>query len=155
MLEFFCHNFGKAMSSLKLLLYKSLARPKVEHTAAIWDPCYATLEQNLELVRNNASRLILSNYYFTGSAARMTYLLCLPRLSLRRNLFRLCLFIRFIIIPLGESNQSSCPLVDLYVSALITKLGIHFVRRMRFVTNSYLLIFFARPCLHLCNAIFL
>lgn len=56
MLGYLRRNFSTAPVSLKLLLHKTLVRPKLEYAAAVWDPCHANLDQAIELVQNNACR---------------------------------------------------------------------------------------------------
>lgn len=85
-------NFNKAPPALKMLLYKTLVRSKLEYAAAIWDPHHANLIRSLELIQNNAARFILSNYHRTASITALKQALSLPFLSLRRKYFRLCLF---------------------------------------------------------------
>lgn len=92
MLGYLRRNFNQATSSLKLLLYKTLVRPKLEYAAAVWDPNTASLCSELESVQNRASRFILSNYHRTSSVSSMKASLSLPLLEHRRKVFRLCLF---------------------------------------------------------------
>lgn len=88
-------NFNQATSSLKLLLYKTLERPKLEYAASVWDLNTASLCSELESVHNRASRFILSNYHHTSSVTAMKAslsFLSLPLLEHRRKVFHLCLF---------------------------------------------------------------
>lgn len=89
MLGYLRRNFSRAPSSLKLSLYKSLIRPKLEYAASVWDPSQENLIASLELVQNNSARFILSNYNRTASISSMKSSLSLPSLSSRRKLFRL------------------------------------------------------------------
>lgn len=92
MLGYLRRNFSSAPSSLKLTLYKTLVRPKLEYACAIWDPTHAILIQTLEAIQNRAARFILSNYSRHSSVTSMKSTLNLPDLSLRRKLSRLNLF---------------------------------------------------------------
>ncbi|XP_065296698.1 uncharacterized protein [Dermacentor albipictus] len=92
MLGYIRRNFSKAPSSLKLLLYKTLIRPKLEYAASIWDPHHENLIHSLEMVQNNSVRFILSNYNRTASISSMKSSLNLPSLASRRKAFRICLF---------------------------------------------------------------
>lgn len=85
-------NFFKAPHSLKLLLYKTLIRPKLEYATSVWDPNNLNLINALELVQNNAARFILSNYNRTASVTAMKTNLSLPSLAARRKVSRLSLF---------------------------------------------------------------
>lgn len=92
MLGYLRRNFCLAPSSLKLLLYKTLVRTKLEYAASVWDPGQESLISELEAIQNRASRFILSNYHRTSSVTAMKSSLSLPLLSQRRKMFRLCLF---------------------------------------------------------------
>lgn len=92
MLGYLRRNFSTAPSFLKLLLYTTLIRPKLEYSAAVWDPSHANLIHSLEMVQNNSIRFILSNYNRTASITAMKSSLNLPSLSSRRKMFRLHLF---------------------------------------------------------------
>lgn len=85
-------NFSNLTSSLKLQLYKTLIRPKLEYAGSIWDPGLASLTSFVESVQNRSARFILSNYHRTASVTTMKSSLLLPDLSLRRQLQRLYLF---------------------------------------------------------------
>lgn len=85
-------NFSLAPSSLKLLLYKTLVRPKLEYASSIWDPHINSLILNIEAIQNRSVRFIFSNYFRTASVTSMKSNLNLPELALRRKIFRLCLF---------------------------------------------------------------
>uniref|UniRef100_V5IDJ9 Putative endonuclease/reverse transcript n=1 Tax=Ixodes ricinus TaxID=34613 RepID=V5IDJ9_IXORI len=92
MLGYLRRNFYLAPISLKLLLYKTLVRTKLEYAASVWDPGQESLISELESVQNRASRFILSDYHRTSSVTAMKSCLSLPLLSQRRKSFRLCLF---------------------------------------------------------------
>lgn len=92
MLGYLRRNFFSAPSSLKLLLYKTLIRSKLEYATPVWDPCHDNLLTALELVQNNSARFILSNYNRTASVTAMKSSIDLPSLASRRRIFRLTLF---------------------------------------------------------------
>lgn len=79
-------NFSSAPTSLKLTLYKTLTRSKMEYASSIWDPHSASL------VQNNAVRFICSNYSRTSRVTSMKSSLLLPPLSSRRKCSCLALF---------------------------------------------------------------
>lgn len=85
-------NFSSAPVPLKLLLYKTLIRSKLEYAASIWDPSTGVLTSALELVQNNSVRFILGNYSRTASVTSMKDSLELPSLACRRKFSRICLF---------------------------------------------------------------
>lgn len=92
LLGYLKRNFSSISSSLKLLLYKTLIRPKLEYAASIWDPHQEFLVTGVEAIQNRSARFILSNYHRTASVSYMKSTLFLPNLSLRRKILRLSLF---------------------------------------------------------------
>lgn len=85
-------NFRQAPSHLKLQLYQTIVRPKLEYASAIWDPNQSTLIEALEAVQNRSARFIHNNYARTASVTLMKSTLQLPDLVTRRTIFRLSLF---------------------------------------------------------------
>lgn len=85
-------NFNIAPSSLRLFLYKTLVRPKLEYAASVWDPGLESLIKAIEVIQNTAARFILGNYNRTASVSSMKTNLSLPTLVERRKFFRLRLF---------------------------------------------------------------
>lgn len=92
MLGYLRRNFSRAPSSLKLLLYKTLVRSKLEYASSVWDPGHEFLINQIESVQNRGARFILSNFSRFSSVSSMKLTLHLPNLSLRRKLSRLSLF---------------------------------------------------------------
>lgn len=92
MLGYLRRNFASAPSSLKLTLYKTLVRSKLEYACAVWDPHQTSLVTVLEAIQNRSVRFILSNYSRHASVTTMKTSLHLPALSLRRKCYRLCIF---------------------------------------------------------------
>ncbi|KAM7303245.1 reverse transcriptase family protein [Ixodes scapularis] len=92
MLGYLRRNFSLAPSSLKLLLYNTLVRPKLEYACSVWDPGTESLISALEAIQNRSAPFILSNYHRTSSVTSMKASLSLPPLSTRRTISRLCLF---------------------------------------------------------------
>lgn len=64
-------NFASAPTSLKLTMFKTLVRPKLEYACAIWDPAHSNLINSLESIQNRAARFILSNYSRHSSVTSM------------------------------------------------------------------------------------
>lgn len=85
-------NFSLAPTNLKLLLYQTLVRPKLEYASSVWDPHTNYLADSIEAVQNRSARFVMSNYHRTSSVTSMKANLHLPTLSLRRKISRLCLF---------------------------------------------------------------
>lgn len=92
MLGYIRRNFSKAPSALKLLLYKTLIRSKLEYASSVWDPYHDNLVTSLERVQNNSARFILSNYNRIASISSMKSSLGLPSLASRRKISRLSTF---------------------------------------------------------------
>lgn len=92
MLGYLRRNFSSVSTSLKLNLYKTLVRSKLEYACALWDPHQVTLIHCLESIQNRAARYILSSYSRTASVSTMKKTVNLPDLSVRRKCSRLCLF---------------------------------------------------------------
>lgn len=92
MLGYLKRNFFLAPSSLKLFLYKTLVRSKLEYAASIWDPGTTYLTDSIESVQNKSARFILANYNRTASVTSMKDILLLPSLAHRRRITSICLF---------------------------------------------------------------
>lgn len=91
-LGYFRRKFPQAPSSLKLLLYTTFIRPKLEYASSVWDTGYQNHIKLLEKIQNRSVRFILNNYQRTASVTNMKDILHLPLLSHRRKLSRLYLF---------------------------------------------------------------
>lgn len=92
MLGFLRRNFALASADIKLVLYKTLVRPKLEYASSIWDPHINSLLHDIEAIQNRSARFILSNYFRTASVSSLKSSLNLLDLSVRRKISRLCLF---------------------------------------------------------------
>lgn len=92
MLGYLRRNFYNAPLELKLLLFKTLIRSKLEYATTVWDPHHENLINALEMVQNNSVRFILSNYSRGSSITAMKSIIGLPSLSSRRKVSRLTLF---------------------------------------------------------------
>lgn len=92
MLGFLRRNFALAPTDVKLVLYKTLVRPKLEYASSIWDPHVNSLLLDIEAIQNRSARFILTNYSRMASVTSMKSNLNLTDLFVRRKVSRLCLF---------------------------------------------------------------
>lgn len=102
-------NFSRAPQSLKLMLYKTLIRPKLEYAASVWDPSQSNLTYSVEMVQNNSTRFIFSNYNRTASITTMKSNLQLASLASRRKHLRLSLFHKIYHHPVLRNELLSAP----------------------------------------------
>lgn len=108
-------NFSSAPSSLKLNLYKTLVRPKLEYVCAIWDPAHTNLLPSLESIQKRTP-VLFSNYSRHSSVTSMIKTLDLPDISLRRKYSRLCLLHR--IYCLNRSLKENLFTTPSYISRI-------------------------------------
>lgn len=94
-LGFLRRNINQAPSSIKLLAYETLVRPKLEFACAVWDLPQANLCTILESVQNRAARFIFSDYSYHSSVTHLKSKAKLPSLKTRRTVARFCLFHKF------------------------------------------------------------
>lgn len=137
MLGYIRRNFSRSPSSLKLVLYKSLIRSKLEYAASVWDPAQENLSHALEMIQNNSIRFICSQYNRTASITAMRNNLNLPSLASRRKMHRLALFHKLYYHPHLHSELITPPQ---YVSNRldhIHKVGIPSCRTRAFL-NSFI-----------------
>lgn len=102
-------NFSRAPQAVKLTMYKTLVRPKLEYACSIWDPFQLNLTHSLEMVQNNAARFILSNYHRTSSVTSMKRTLSLQSLESRRKASRLILFHKIFNHPFLKPQFVTTP----------------------------------------------
>lgn len=88
-------NINLAPSTVKLLAYETLVRPKLEFACAVWDLPQANSCTILEYVQNRAARFIFSNYSYHTSVTHLKRKAKLPSLKTRRTVDRFCLFHKF------------------------------------------------------------
>lgn len=137
MLGYIRRNFSRSPSSLKLLLYKSLIRSKLEYAASVWDPSQENVSHALEMIQNNSIRFICSQYSRNASITTMRSNLSLPSLASRRKMHRLVLFHKLYYHPHLHSELITPPQ---YVSNRLDhthKVGIPSCRTRAFL-NSFI-----------------
>ena len=82
--------------SIKVMAYKTIQRPKLEYTSAVWDPFTEDNIRKLEAVQRRAARLVCNSYWQTASVSSMLNELSWPLLEQRRAEARLGLFYRIV-----------------------------------------------------------
>ena len=89
-------NFWFCDESVKLTLYKTLVRPKLEFTTSVWDPHYKCDIRRIEDVQRAAARFCKSDYRYTSSISIMLDSLGLEPLETRRKVGRLSIMYTII-----------------------------------------------------------
>lgn len=80
------------IKAIKLLLYKTLIRSKVEYAASVLNPFHDNLTYSLEMVQNNSTRFIMSSCARTASVTSTKTDLELSSLSSSLKICLLCPF---------------------------------------------------------------
>jgi hypothetical protein len=105
-------NIKKAPQQTKITAVNTLVRPKIEYSAAIWDPYTQENITKLEKVQRRAARYVMNDYRHDSSVTNMLSQLKWIPLQERRLNIRLCLFYKtvygLVAIP---SAQYLTPLV--------------------------------------------
>lgn len=83
---------GKCETEVKLTAYRSLVRPHMEYSAAVWDPFTSKQVDSIESVQRRAVRNILNNYSREVCVTSMRNTLGLKSLEIRRKIKRLGIF---------------------------------------------------------------
>lgn len=91
--------FWLTPESVKVVLYKTLLRSKLEYALSIWGPV-SSLNASLERTRNKSLRVTCFNYYRTSSISLIKTNILLPHLLVRKNITRLSLFHKMYDITL-------------------------------------------------------
>ncbi len=91
-LNFLRRNINVGNPQVKEQAYKSLVRPSLEYSQAVWDPHTAGLIKKVEKVQRQAARFTLHRYRRTSSVGAMLTQLEWPSLEERRRQARLVMF---------------------------------------------------------------
>ena len=89
-------NFWFCDESVKLTLYKTIVRRKLEFTTSVWDPHYKCDILRIEGVQRAAARFCKSDYRYTSSIGIMVDSLGLEPLETRRKVGRLSIMYTII-----------------------------------------------------------
>ena len=104
-------NFWFCDESVKLTLYKTLVRPKLEFTTSVWDPHYKCDICRLEGVQLAAARFCKTDNHYAPSVSIMLDSLSLEPLETRRKVGRLSIMYTiiegFVYLNMHNYLQSS------------------------------------------------
>jgi hypothetical protein len=96
-------NIKKAPQQTKITAINTLVRPRVEYSAAIWDPYTQENIDKIERVQRRAARYVYNDYRNDSSVTDMLNWLNWKPLQERRLNIRLCLFYkivnRLVVVP--------------------------------------------------------
>lgn len=110
-LGFVERNLHSCRQSTTLASYRSLVRPLLEYSSAVWDPYTKKNINHLKFIQKRAARFVLNDYATKqpGCAIQMVNSLGLEHLETRRKTRHLCIFQQaragHLSLPIGNFLQ--------------------------------------------------